>query len=223
MQNPDSVSIVTPDWVSDSLDCGNHIDEARYHPRLLLSKDSLSRLSTPDHLQEEGIGVPVHSPGAAPHTPHSSGRATPSGQRTPPTPTTPTSGGRLGLSDSSRTKEALARMVSNRIMSSGREKPTFDMASLIRPPPPEVAFPLPPPVSTPPARMPLASPKITPSSPRGMGSPRGQRSPRARAPRSPRGHLRNITNNAEGGRPPKSPRGGGRGRGSRGGAKVSFR
>ena len=236
MQHSGQIKIVTPDWIVNCLQEKEKLSETNYHPRLLMSEEEIEaatklamKKEEPEKPELDAYGLPL----------------------SPPVHTPTTSTNIIFKSESTRTKEALARMVSNRMISQGgKERPVLDPMLLVKnqmdfapplepspspppppplPPPPEPVMPLLPPTR------PLLSPRgmgsprgmMSPrgiGSPRGGGSPRGTRSPRARGGGSPRGmgraHFRNMTNSTEG-RPPRSPRGSGRGRGSRGGNKVS--
>ena len=203
LRHPDRVKVVTPDWVTECLNTGQLLDESRFHPRLLLYE---VRQRTPSPIPMDSEETPVQPKARTAQLV----RASASGTPLQPQAQQPTSGPVYNYhphspKTNSRTKEALARMVSNRIGqtspgpgSGGGGGSASHSPERPQPPPP------PPPG---PAGQALMRPMM-PGAPMGMRSPRGMlrnitnegHVPRARSPRgSPRG--------PRGPRGPRSPRG----------------
>lgn len=218
MRHSGKVKIVTPDWVSECIVNGAIVSEENFHPRLLLAQS----METDSTAAEEGEEVQPMTP--VPSSPPSSPAAI--------GPPLLLQGSPKG--ESSRTKEALAKMVSNRIQqATAKYRESFDYAPPLEtePDPPTENLPQPL-VPTPELVLdcpPLPSGEAAPLRARGRGrGSRGSRGSRgARGAVAPRNMLQNITNNGDimvpgmsrsprGRRSPRSPRGSG----VRGGRKV---
>ena len=178
MRHSDRVQVVSPDWITECVAQKTKIDEIRYHPRLIMFE------------KPKPIPAPMEVEPMIEHT-H---------------PLTSTAnieniefggqhefGGQLMKPENYRTKEALAKMVSNRLHAHGRigeTPPTTPPAAPVPniPPPP---IPMRPPT----AICPTSPRPYRPQSPMGhrVGSPRGG----GRGRGSPRNTLRNITNSGE--------------------------
>ena len=222
MRRRGRVKVVTPDWVMECLDAGQLLDETRYHPRLLQFT-----VQTPAPVEEPTpMDTTPTDTTPQPRTAHlvRSSSAAPTGSKTPQYNYHPHS-----PKTNSRTKEALARMVTHRIgqtspgpgssperlaHSPGSAGGSGSMQPSLPPPPP-------PQSSLPPPNMPVpGGHMMRPMMPGAVGA----------GMRSPRGMLRNITNGGEPRMPrsprvsrprgPRSPRGSRGGRGG-GAAKVS--
>ncbi|KAL8572757.1 hypothetical protein ACOMHN_030339 [Nucella lapillus] len=122
MQHSDLVKVVTPDWFTDSIRHKEQVEESVYHPRLLLrpKPDTPPRLQMPP-VSEGAMMMGVRGmepmdispiPGAVPFLPgHSPGPA-PRRKSSSSDELYRTNGSRPGTPSA---KEALARMVSNRL------------------------------------------------------------------------------------------------------------
>ncbi len=116
MQQPEQMTIVNPDWVIECVNQKACIDPQRYHPKYVMLKPP-----TPPRELTPELPVDLLLP---PHTPPHMGMAPRPmdlplsnmgyGQPMMESPKTPSK------SETSRTKEVLARMVSSRLQASGR-------------------------------------------------------------------------------------------------------
>ncbi len=209
--------MVTPDWVSECLNTGQLLDETRFHPRLLLYE---VRANTPSPVAMDA------EESAASATPQSSRtaqlvRASASGTPLQPDARTPTTGAVYNYhphspKTNSRTKEALARMVSSRL---GQTSPGPGGSAASHSPEERPQGPPPP---APMAPQIPGAPMLRPMMPGahvGMRSPRGMLRNMANDGHQPR--MRSPRGGPRGPRGPRSPRGS-RGRGSRGGVCISY-
>ena len=183
----ESVKIVTPDWIADSIRDKVRLDEERYHPKLLMIEPTPDPSPEPapvtepiQHVKEPpnlSIVLPTLPMDMGSSDPLVSGSTSPMSSSPPPYPphtpppiTQPMAPSMIPTELPRTPKEKLARMVSNRIQASGRRVEN----GIEVPPPSGIMRPMMP-------GAPNTSPGSRPGSPR---------------------MLRNITNNAES---PKSP------------------